>query len=84
MQLFPTIIVNLAALSSGMGYGFSAIALPQLKAVVTNAFGRNEFARTYYQPFTIDDESGSWIGTFIFSSLSNFGFKKSFTIQIKF
>ena len=45
-----------------MGYGFSAIALPQLKAVVTNAFGRNEFARTYYQPFTIDDESGSWIG----------------------
>merc|ERR1719273_1492021 len=30
-QLFPTIIVNLAALSSVMGYGFSAIALPQLK-----------------------------------------------------
>merc|ERR1719384_587144 len=60
-QLFPTIIVNLAALSSGMGYGFSAIALPQLKAVATNAFGRSEFARTYYQPFTVDDDSGSWI-----------------------
>ena len=62
-QLFPTIIVNLAALSSGMGYGFSAIALPQLKEVATNTFGRNEFARSYYQPFTIDDETGSWIGT---------------------
>merc|ERR1712018_338368 len=60
-QLFPTIIVNLAALSSGMGYGFSAIALPQLKEVASNAFGRNEFARSYYQPFTIDDETGSWI-----------------------
>ena len=46
-----------------MGYGFSAIALPQLKEVASNAFGRNEFARSYYQPFTIDDETGSWIGT---------------------
>ena len=45
-----------------MGYGFSAIALPQLKEVASNAFGRNEFARSYYQPFTIDDETGSWIG----------------------
>ena len=45
-----------------MGYGFSAIALPQLKEVATNTFGRNEFARSYYQPFTIDDETGSWIG----------------------
>merc|ERR1711881_585310 len=44
-----------------MGYGFSAIALPQLKAVATNAFGRSEFARTYYQPFKIDDDEGSWI-----------------------
>ena len=61
-QLFPTIIVNLAALSSGMGYGFSAIALPQLKEVTRNAFSQSDSARSYYQPFTIDDDGGSWIG----------------------
>merc|ERR550539_148727 len=60
-QLFPTIIVNLAALSSGMGYGFSAIALPQLKEVTKNAFSQSDSARSYYQPFTIDDDGGSWI-----------------------
>merc|ERR1719266_1142097 len=60
-QLFPTIIVNLAALSSGMGYGFSAIALPQLKEVTKNAFSQSDSARIYYQPFTVDDDSGSWI-----------------------
>jgi len=60
-QLFPTIIVNLAALSSGMGYGFSAIALPQLKEVTNNAFTQSDSARSYYQPFTIDDDGGSWI-----------------------
>jgi facilitated trehalose transporter len=57
-QLFPTIIVNLAALSSGMGYGFSAIALPQLKDYGPS-FSDSE--RTYYQPFTIDENDGSWI-----------------------
>ena len=61
-QLFPTIIVNLAALSSGMGYGFSAIALPQLKDV-GNAFNQqSDLGRSYYQPFTVDDDGGSWIG----------------------
>merc|ERR1711981_23815 len=60
-QLFPTIIVNLAALSSGMGYGFSAIAIPQLKEVINNAFSQSDSARRYYQPFTIDDDGGSWI-----------------------
>jgi MFS family permease len=60
-QLFPTIIVNLAALSSGMGYGFSAIALPQLKDV-GNAFNQqSDLGRNYYQPFTVDDDGGSWI-----------------------
>jgi len=59
-QLFPTIIVNLAALSSGMGYGFSAIALPQLKHVA-NAFEQGDSARRYYQPFTVDEDGGSWI-----------------------
>merc|ERR1711981_619717 len=62
-QLFPTIIVNLAALSSGMGYGFSAIALPQLKEVTKNAFSQSDSARSYYQPFTVDDDGGSWIAS---------------------
>jgi hypothetical protein len=62
LQLFPTIIVNLAALSSGMGYGFSAIALPQLKEVTKNAFSQSDSARSYYQPFTVDEDGGSWIG----------------------
>ena len=66
-QLFPTIIVNLAALSSGMGYGFSAIALPQLKEF-GNALNHGDSAsRSYYQPFTVDDEGGSWIGNHYFS-----------------
>ena len=64
LQLFPTIIVNLAALSSGMGYGFSAIALPQLKEVTKNAFSQSDSARIYYQPFTVDDDGGSWIGMY--------------------
>lgn len=59
-QLFPTIIVNLAALSSGMGYGFSAIALPQLK-YVANSFAQSDSARSFYQPFIVDEDSGSWI-----------------------
>ena len=66
IQLFPTIIVNLAALSSGMGYGFSAIALPQLKEF-GNALNHGDSAsRSYYQPFTVDDEGGSWIGNHYF------------------
>lgn len=60
-QLFPTIIVNLAALSSGMGYGFSAIALPQLKETTTSF--TDSSSRIYYQPFTIDDDAGSWIAS---------------------
>ena len=63
-QLFPTIIVNLAALSSGMGYGFSAIALPQLKEA-TSSFADDQTshsATSFYQPFKIDDDEGSWIG----------------------
>lgn len=65
-QLFPTIIVNLAAMSSGMGYGFSAIALPQLKQEATTSSFSNDqttsdSAKTFYQPFKIDDDEGSWI-----------------------
>jgi hypothetical protein len=49
-------VVNLAALSSGLSLGFSAIALPQLRGNSTSGL---------YQPFTIDEESGSWIGQFL-------------------
>ncbi len=55
LQVIPTLIVNLAALSSGLSLGFSAIALPHLKAT-SNTNG------TFYQPFKVDMEAGSWIG----------------------
>jgi MFS family permease len=57
-QLWPTLLVNLAALSSGLSLGFSAIALPQLKSNAT-WYGQTEL----YQPFIIDMESGSWIAS---------------------
>ena len=60
-----TVSVNLAALSSGMGYGFSAIALPQLKEA-TSSFANDQTSHSaisFYQPFKIDDDEGSWIGT---------------------
>ena len=57
-QLLPTLVINLAALSSGLSLGFSAIALPQLKNNAT-WYGQTEL----YQPFTLDMESGSWIAS---------------------
>jgi len=57
-QLLPTLILNLAALSSGISLGFSAIALPQLKG---NNNGTWYGTGTPYQPFPLDMESGSWI-----------------------
>jgi len=56
-QLIPTLILNIAALSSGLGIGFSAIALPQLRLFASQ---RNNYK--LFQPFTVDEESGSWIG----------------------
>jgi len=57
-QLLPTLVINLAALSSGLSLGFSAIALPQLKDNAT-WYGQTEL----YQPFTLDMESGSWMAS---------------------
>jgi len=57
-QLLPTLVINLAALSSGLSLGFSAIALPQLKNNAT-WYGQTEL----YQPFTLDMESGSWVAS---------------------
>ena len=57
-QLLPTLIVNLAALSSGLSVGFSAIALPQLKHNAT-WYGQGSL----HQPFQLDMEVGSWIAS---------------------
>jgi len=57
-QLLPTLIINLAALSSGLSLGFSAIAIPQLKNNAT-WYGQTDL----YQPFNLDMESGSWIAS---------------------
>lgn len=57
-QLIPTLIVNIAALSSGISLGFSAIALPQLRIL-----GNATADPNLYQPFTVTEESGSWIAS---------------------
>ena len=55
-QLIAALIVNLAALSSGLSLGFSAIALPQLKGNLTEN-------PDLYQPFHLNMESGSWVAS---------------------
>jgi len=57
-QLIPTLIINLAALSSGLSVGFSAIALPQLKHNAT-WYGQTDL----HQPFQLGMEEGSWIAS---------------------
>jgi len=57
-QLLPTLVINLAALSSGLSLGFSAIAIPQLKSNAT-WYGQTEL----YQPFNLNMESGSWVAS---------------------
>jgi len=59
----PTLIVNLAALSSGLSLGFSAIALPQLKANNDTSETNETSSSYYYQPFQVNMESGSWIAS---------------------
>jgi facilitated trehalose transporter len=65
-QLVPTLLVNLAAISSGLSLGYSAIALPQLKPYMDSAnvhdatFGHNI---EHYRPFIVDEEQGSWIAS---------------------
>ena len=50
--------MNLAAISSGLSMGYSAIVLPQLKPYMDG--GKEWYP--HYRPFTIDEEQGSWIG----------------------
>lgn len=54
-QLFPTLIVNMAALSSGVGMGFSAVTLTQLNVFPT------DMESDIRQEFSIGDEGGSWV-----------------------
>jgi len=54
-QLLPVLAANLAALSSGLALGFSAILLPQLIP--------RERTNDLYQPFTANSEEGSWIAS---------------------
>ena len=66
-QLFPTLIINIAALSSGMSLGYSAIALPQLKPYMDHHEGEEGIVTQdrppwEHRPFTVDEEQGSWIG----------------------
>lgn len=55
-QVIAALIVNMAALSSGLSLGFSAIVLPQLKANMTEN-------PDIYQPFQLNMESGSWVAS---------------------
>jgi len=55
-QVIAALIVNMAALSSGLSLGFSAIVLPQLKANLTEN-------PNLYQPFHLNMESGSWVAS---------------------
>ena len=58
-QLFPTLIVNFAALSAGLSFGYSTIAVPQLKPSMDHD-GQVDWT---HRPFTLDDETGSWIAS---------------------
>jgi len=68
-QLFPVLVANIAALSSGLAIGFSSILLPQLRP------GYNEtdhLTSSVHQPFVISEEEGSWIAA-MFSLGAIFG-----------
>jgi len=53
-QLFPTLIVNIAAISVGLGYGFNTVITSQLKDNI-NVNGTSAFATR------MDDDATSWI-----------------------
>lgn len=68
-QLFPVLAVNIAAISSGLAIGFSAILLPQLRPEYNQT---DHFTSEVYQPFLITEEEGSWIAA-MFSLGAIFG-----------
>merc|ERR550532_2551013 len=67
-QLFPVLAVNIAAISSGLAIGFSAILLPQLRP----EYNQTDVNSRLYQPFLTTEEEGSWIAA-MFSLGAIFG-----------
>ncbi|XP_023343142.1 solute carrier family 2, facilitated glucose transporter member 6 [Eurytemora carolleeae] len=65
-QLVPVLLVNIAALSSGLALGFSAILLPQIRPdserLVDLSHHIYNFT-TQHRPFTASLEQGSWIAS---------------------
>jgi len=67
-QLLPVLAANIGSLSSGLALGYSAVLLPQIKPDepglyerVNSSQGHVNHTTTYYRPFTVDMEEGSWI-----------------------
>merc|ERR1719420_2063374 len=67
-QLLPVLAANIGSLSSGLALGYSAVLLPQIKPDepglyerVNSSHGHVNHSTTYYRPFTVDMEEGSWI-----------------------
>jgi len=58
-QLLPVLAANIAALSSGLALGYSAVLLPQLESDDIHL----NFTREEYKPFTANSEQGSWIAS---------------------
>jgi len=87
-QLWPVLLVNIGALSSGLALGYSAILLPQIRPdyepledlVHEHVYN---FSSTSYRPFTADQDQGSWIAS-IFGIGAVFGGLTSAAIGNKF
>lgn len=65
-QLFPVLIANIGALSSGLALGYSAILLPQIKPeeqLFTPGNGTDgvNISSMQHRPFTATTEQGSWV-----------------------
>ena len=58
-QLFPTLIVNIAAISVGLGYGFNSVVVSQLKHA-------NAINATSSFDHLMDNGATSWIGEVFF------------------
>jgi len=66
-QLLPLLAINIAAFSSGLSLGYSAILLPQIRPdfqpLEDLAHHIYNLTSTKYRPFTADTEQGSWIAS---------------------
>jgi len=65
-QLLPLLAINIAAFSSGLSLGYSAILLPQIRPELQpldDLAHHYNLTSTRYRPFTADSEQGSWIAS---------------------